>query len=244
MRIAIAALAVAAGFLGNATAAQAYQCFDVTATIVGTSGDDKIQGTSGRDVIVGLGGDDTISGLGDADRICGNGGNDKLVAGAGVDQVDGGTGKNVLKGGSGDDRLYGGPSQDSFWPGLGNDVIDGRGTPDHEWVHYENASGPMSVDLDTGHATGQGTDILVSIVDVAGSRYGDVIKGNELANTLRLGRGNDTGIGRAGPDRLLGGPGSDDLDGGGGANTNDGGDGNDHCLNPDPVSGALHCESP
>jgi len=27
-------------------------------------------------------------------------------------------------------------------------------------------------------------------------------------------------------------------------NTNDGGDGNDHCLNPDPGSGALHCESP
>jgi hypothetical protein len=43
---------------------------------------------------------------------------------------------------------------------------------------------------------------------------------------------------------LLGGPGSDDLDGGGGMNTNNGGDGNDHCLNPDPVSGALHCESP
>ena len=61
---------------------------------------------------------------------------------------------------------------------------------------------------------------------------------------LRLGKGNDQGVGRAGDDMLLGGPGNDDLDGGGGMNTNDGGDGNDHCLNPDPVSGALHCESP
>jgi len=100
------------------------------------------------------------------------------------------------------------------------------------------------VALGTGHATGEGTDILVAILDVAGSRYGDVVKGNAVANTLRLGKGNDQGVGRAGDDMLLGGPGNDDLDGGGGMNTNDGGDGNDHCLNPDPVSGALHCESP
>jgi len=242
MRIAIAALVVAAGFLGHVAAAHAYQCFDVTATIVGTNGDDRITGTNGRDVIVGLGGNDTISGLGDSDRICGNGGNDKLVAGPGVDQVDGGTGHNVLKGGTGDDRLYGGPSSDSFWPGLGNDVIDGRGTPDHEWVHYESASGPVNVDLETGHATGEGTDILVAILDVAGSRYGDVIKGNDSDNILRLGKGNDKGFGKGGMDHIFGGPGSDDLDGGGGTNLNDGGDGNDHCLNPDPVDGALNCE--
>jgi len=43
-------------------------------------------------------------------------------------------------------------------------------------------------------------------------------------------------------DHIFGGPGSDDLDGGGGTNLNDGGDGNDHCLNPDPVDGALNCE--
>ena len=67
MRILLAALVVAAGFLGNTAAAHAYQCFDVTATIVGTNGDDHIQGTNGRDVIVGLGGNDTISGFGDSD---------------------------------------------------------------------------------------------------------------------------------------------------------------------------------
>jgi RTX calcium-binding nonapeptide repeat (4 copies) len=244
MRTALIAVAVGAGFLGNAGAAHGYQCFDVTATIVGTNGDDKLHGTDGRDVIVGLGGNDTISGFGDADRICGNGGDDKLVAGPGVDQVDGGAGRNVLKGGTGDDRLYGGPATESFWPGPGNDVVDGRGTTDHEWVHYESASAAVNVDLATGHATGEGTDILVAILDVAGSRYGDVIKGNAIANVLRLGKGNDKGVGRAGNDTILGGPGNDDLDGGGGMNSNDGGDGNDHCLNPDPVSGGLRCESP
>ncbi len=242
-RILVAAL-LGSALLAHAGTAAARSCFDVTATIVGTKHNDHVHGTSGRDVIVGLGGDDTIWGLDDADRICGNGGDDKIVAGPGVDQVDGGSGHNVLKGGSGDDRLYGGPSADSFWPGLGSDVVDGRGTSGQEWVHFEHAGGPVNVDLSIGHATGEGTDILVAILDVAGSRFGDVVKGNESDNILRLGKGNDTGIGKGGSDRIYGGPGADDLDGSAGANTIDGGDGNDHCLNPDPVSGALHCESP
>ena len=244
MRIAAVALVLAAGFLGQAAAADAYSCYDVTATIVGTKGNDRIHATSASDVIVGLGGDDTIWGLEGSDKICGNGGDDKIMAGPGVDQVDAGSGHNVLKGGSGDDRLYGGPSEDSFWPGAGNDVVDGRGTGGEEWVHYENARGPVIVDLGQNHATGEGTDILVAIFDIAGSRYGDVVRGNDADNILRLGKGNDKGSGKGGMDHVYGSPGSDDLDGGGGANTIDGGDGNDHCLNPDPVSGALHCESP
>ena len=244
VRFVLAALLVAAAVAGHASAAQAYTCFDVQATIVGTSGNDRIHGTSGRDVIVGLGGNDTVWGLDDSDRICGNGGSDTLIAGPGVDQVDGGSGRNVLKGGSGDDRLYGGASVDSFWPGAGNDVVDGRGTSGGEWVHYERAADPVDVNLSIGHATGEGTDILVAILDVVGSRFGDVVTGNAGDNVLKLGEGNDRGLGKGGNDRILGGSGADDLDRGPGANFNDGGDGNDHCLNPDPVSGALHCESP
>jgi Ca2+-binding RTX toxin-like protein len=150
----------------------------------------------------------------------------------------------VLKGGADADSLYGGPSVDSFWPGSGNDIVNGGGTGGHEWVHYENSPGPMTIDLESGQANGFGTDLLFAVLDVVGSKYGDVIKGNDDDNVLKLGKGNDTGIGRGGHDTIFGGPGADDLDGGTGANTNDGGDGNDHCLNPDPVSGALHCESP
>ena len=150
----------------------------------------------------------------------------------------------MLKGGADADWLYGGPSVDSFWPGSGNDVVSGGGTGGHEWVHYENAPGPMNIDLESGQANGFGTDLLYAVLDVVGSKFGDVVKGNEDDNVLKLGKGNDTGVGRGGGDTIFGGPGADDLDGGTGANTNDGGDGNDHCLNPDPVSGALHCESP
>jgi Ca2+-binding RTX toxin-like protein len=157
--------------------------------------------------------------------------------------VDGGSGRNILKGGSGDDRLSGGAYVDSFWPGAGNDVVDGRGTSGGEWVHYDSASGAVNVDLSIGHAAGEGTDILVGILDVVGSRFGDAIKGNTGDNVFKLGNGNDHGVGGGGNARSLGGAGADVLDGGPGVNVNDGGDGNDHCLNPDPVAGALHCES-
>jgi Ca2+-binding RTX toxin-like protein len=244
MRRILVAVLLGGVLLAHAGIASAHSCFDVTATIVGTKHNDKIHGTNGRDVIVGLGGNDTIWGLDDTDLICGNGGDDKIMAGAGVDQVDGGTGHNVLKGGSGDDRLSGGPSADSFWPGPGNDVVDGRGTSGQEWVHYERSGGPVNVDLSVGNATGEGTDILVGILDVAGSRFGDVVKGNESDNILRLGKGNDTAVGKGGSDHIYGGPGADDLDGSAGTNTIDGGDGSDHCVNPTSALGALNCESP
>jgi Ca2+-binding RTX toxin-like protein len=79
MRSVLVAALLGAAVLANAGTAAAYSCFDVTATIVGTNGSDRIHGTSGRDVIVGLGGDDVIWGLDDSDRICGNEGNDKLI---------------------------------------------------------------------------------------------------------------------------------------------------------------------
>jgi Ca2+-binding RTX toxin-like protein len=244
MRTLLVAALLGGALLANAGFAAAANCQGFSATMVGTKHNDHIRGTSGRDIIVGLGGNDTISSLGGDDRICGNGGNDKLLAGPGVDKLDGGTGRNVLKGGADADSLFGGPSVDSFWPGSGNDVVSGGGTGGHEWVHYENSPGPMNIDLASGEANGFGTDLLFAVLDVVGSMFGDVVKGNDDDNVLELGKGNDTGVGRGGSDTIFGGPGADDLDGGAGANMNDGGDGNDHCVKPDPVSGALHCESP
>ena len=70
-----------------------------------------------------------------------------------------------------------------------------------------------------------------------------VIKGNENGNILRLGKGNDHGLGRGGSDTLLGGPGADDLNGGAGSNTNDGGDGTDTCISPNTCADGLNGES-
>ena len=60
--------------------------------------------------------------------------------------------------------------------------------------------------------------LSVAIGDVSGSRFGDLIRGDDRDNVLRLGRGGDRGLGKGGADRLLGGPGGDELDGGAGSN--------------------------
>ena len=136
-------------------------------------------------MIVGLGGADSIRGLRGADLIC---------AGRGFDKV---------WGGSGDDRLVGAAE---FWPGPGRDVVRGNG-----WskLHYDNAKGPVNVDLRAGTATGQGRDALARIYEVVGSPYRDVIAGDDLerpggaGNVLQGNGGADLLDGRGGGRRPL-----------------------------------------
>jgi M6 family metalloprotease-like protein len=81
-----------------AAAAGKTSCLGKAATIVGTSGADRLNGTRGPDVIVGLGGNDVIKGVAGNDRLCGGPGDDRLDGGAGKDQLDGGPGANLCKG--------------------------------------------------------------------------------------------------------------------------------------------------
>ena len=116
-------------------------CRGAAATIVGTSGRDRLVGTDRRDVIAGLGGNDTIYGRGGRDLICAGGGGDWVNAGPHADRVFGGRGadrllgrggpdllagnpgSDVLKGNRGDDRLRGGPGFDRCLGGLGRDAF-------------------------------------------------------------------------------------------------------------------------
>lgn len=106
-------------------AASKATCDGLTATKVGTNGNDVITGTSGRDVIAGLGGNDTIRGLGGNDLICGGSGRDKLIGGSGNDKLRGGSGNDNLSGGSGNDRLLGEAGKDRLSGGKGKDYLRG-----------------------------------------------------------------------------------------------------------------------
>ena len=70
------------------------RCGGQYATIVGSSGRDKLTGTRFPDVIAGLGGRDKISGLAGPDRLCGGKGPDKLIGGKGKDKLNGGKGRD------------------------------------------------------------------------------------------------------------------------------------------------------
>lgn len=190
------------------------QCLGKTANVVGTTGDDVLRGSPGADVIVGLGGEDVIRGLGAKDRICGGAGDDRLI---------GGDGNDVMSGGSGEDWLAG-----------GGQLFDR--------VSFIDASGPVRVDLAAGIALGEGTDSLNGIPNAQGSRFDDVLIGDDDLNDLYGEGGNDVLDGRGDWDWLHGGVGDDRLEGGTGRNWLYGDDGDDVLEggpDPDRLFGGL-----
>lgn len=160
---------------GTAEAAKP-KCMGKTATIVGNSRGETINGTKGADVIVGNGGNDVIDGKGGNDVICGASGSD------------------IIFGGGGRDTIYGKGNIDLIFPGNGDDTVDGGDTEgtgfDLDIVDFTGASGVV-VNLQTGTATGQGTDDLANLEAVYGSDGNDDITGNNGSNILFGGPGND-----------------------------------------------------
>jgi Ca2+-binding RTX toxin-like protein len=81
----------------------------------------NLAGTAGDDVLQGGNRDDTLSGLAGSDTLYGGDGNDLLLGGDGSDYLNGGLGNDTLDGGAGDDSVF-----------------------------YDQASGPVNVNLATG----------------------------------------------------------------------------------------------
>jgi Ca2+-binding RTX toxin-like protein len=216
----LATLATAPAQASSTTAT----CEGQPATIVGTQGGDTIDGTSAGDVIVGLGGDDVIRGLGGDDLVCGGRGDDVLYGGPGADGLDGGAGNDLLRcgpghdggatGGTGNDQLFGekdGPND--LYPGPGDDLVVGSASgPDY--LHFEDATGPISANLLTGIATGQGTDRLVNVDSLFSGDFDDTLIGDNRGNALVGRAGNDTLVGHGGNDSLSGQQGDDLYEGG------------------------------
>jgi hypothetical protein len=232
-------------------------------TISGTSGADHLIGTSGDDVICGLGGNDILEGRGGADLLLGGDGNDTLIGGPGPDRLTGGAGTdlasyaertngvsgndtligsavaNRLTGGAGNDTLRGGGAADKLIPGAGDDTVIGDAGRDI--VSF--LAGPVTVDLATGSASGEGADTISTAEIVQGSPQGDTIIGSDAAETLNGLGGTDRITGGRGADSLLGGGGGDILDGVdgvGGNDTLDGKEGTDSCS-ADPNDVLISC---
>ncbi len=93
-----------------------------------------------------------------------------------------------------------------------NNVITGNvgsntinGSTGIDTASYEAASAAVTVDLrlTTAQATGAGSDRLLGIEYLTGSRFNDRLTGNDLANRLDGGAGNDTLTGGLGNDTYL-----------------------------------------
>jgi Ca2+-binding RTX toxin-like protein len=174
---------------------------------------------NGQPAFVGSGGDAQGDTLINIEYIIGSQFNDFLWGNPNQgSDLEGLAGNDVLLGGNGNDFLLGGPGADFMFGGAGED-----GTS------YLTSFGGVRVDLlfhtaDGGDATG---DTLISIEDVQGSQYDDVLLGDNSANTLDGWRGDDIIDGRGGADIISGGDGNDTIYGGADGDTLDGGPGVD-----------------
>ena len=185
-------------------------------TFVG-EGDFAGTGNGSANLIIGGAGNDTLAGLGGNDGLFGNDGDDTfnyVMQGGGADLVDGGGGSDTLNilGDAGNDTLnvvYDGTALTVFEGGtiVGVENVDadvGDGTDE---LDYAASIVGVTVDLLAGSASG-----FASITGFESVRTGlgnDVITGNEAANLLEGGAGDDWLDGGAGDDRLEGGLGSD-----------------------------------
>ena len=103
-----------------------------------------------------------------------------------------------------DDTLTGGDRSDDIRGGEGNDILDGRPGPDLfyggagiDTVSYASSDAGVRVDLANDGASAPATgghaedDILHGIENLAGSRFADVLIGNDGANRFTGGAGAD-----------------------------------------------------
>lgn len=139
------------------------------------------------------------------------------------DVIIGGDDHNWLEGREGNDRLFGGDiSGDNLIGGPGDDYLDGQGGDwDTAWYNHWlwdengqiNDAPGIVADLSTGTVQDQygGTDILVSIENIEGSPYDDLITGDANRNSLWGNDGDDVIHGGAGDDNLEGRNGNDEL---------------------------------
>lgn len=209
----------------------------------GSRFDDVITGNAASNFFFGEAGNDTLSGGDGEDGLWGVEGDDALDGGSGEDFASfyfssagvtanlttgtaTGEGTDTLanvediEGSQHDDVLTGSAATNWFWAHTGNDTIDGSGGED--WLSFVYSTAAVTASLTSGTATGNGTDTIVGIENLFGSRYDDALTGDVGPNKLTGGPGNDTLTGSDGDDTLTGGDGTDSLDGGIGNDSCDG----------------------
>jgi VCBS repeat-containing protein len=146
----------------------------------------------------------------------GTAGDDEIVGSVGADTINGGDGSDFLRGNVGDDAIYGGDGNDLIKGQDGDDLIDGGLGTDRAGYYQANAAlGGVTVSLllqGTAQYVGsQGWDTLVSIENVFGTPFADVLTGDGGNNWLSGSEATIDGNVSAINNDLLDGQGGNDL---------------------------------
>ena len=171
---------------------------------------------SGVENVTGTNFDDWIGGDDGANRLLGGGGDDRLLGGRGNDYLEGGAGADTLEGGRGDD-IYKVDLQDTVREsaGQGNDtIVLEKVTPTYPYDQvyaYVLSSNVENIYAQTAYSGGGGPGDDVNYrftgnesANVIGGGYGDdVLTGLGGDDTIHAGRGNDVIYGGDGKDTLV-----------------------------------------
>ena len=172
-------------------------------------GTDHAQGDRGNDTFNGGPGRDRLLGDLDDDKLVGGSGDDTIIGGLGADILSGGKGKaDLLRGDRGVDTLNGGPgardvasySSASGRQGAGRLILEFMGNVG--WFSFGNSGrAGVSVNLRLGIAAadGGGRDTLDDIEDLIGSPHADGLIGDNGANIIDGGAGDDAIYGQEPP---------------------------------------------
>ncbi|HET9250347.1 MAG TPA: calcium-binding protein, partial [Actinomycetota bacterium] len=178
--------------------------------LIGGAGDDLLHGGRGQDLAEFFDAPNGVTADLETDTATGRG-DDRLVA------IEGLVGSNF------DDVLLGDAISNLIVAQEGDDVVDARGSgtlddlgadlldggggadaldggPGADIVTFEDAPGPVAVDLTQGTATGWGDDLLSGIEAVIGSFFDDALTGDAQDNAFAAGDGDDAIDGRGGVD--------------------------------------------
>src|SRR5215813_4048922 len=181
---------------------------------------------------------DVLTGSDNADDLFGGAGSDSLAGNAGDDRLFGEQGYDNLSGGAGNDSLFGGQDGDSLEGGPGADYLDGGDGIDE--VTYRTAQTGVTASLASGGTGGDAAgDVYVSIENMWGSNFDDVLEGDDQANSIFGLDGNNVIRGGGGNDQLYGGSGNDTFYGGAGADRIDGAGGINYARYDDAPSGVT-----
>lgn len=196
----------------------------------GGEGNDYLRGGAGADYIDGGNGYD-VAGFGTAvtinlssgvhggeaagdtfvsiEEYAGSPDSDTMIANANVAaRFAGGDGVDYLYGGNRDDWLQGGKGADYINGGAGFDMVSYADAPSGITAELYFNDGTTDGKITAGE---WGLDTLVSIEDVEGTNFNDILYGDERSNKL-VGLGGDDEIeGREGSDILDGGAGNDSI---------------------------------
>lgn len=170
-------------------------------------GDDVFRGGERTDRLTGGAGNDTLVGRGGNDILDGEQGDDSVQGGEGADSLLGSDGSDVLEGGAGADTLEGGRGADRVDGGEGIDTATFAPVLDFEILQFVGVAIDLEFPEDNlGEALG---DTLVGIERFVLTAMDDEYYGDDSAQVVLGGNGDDWIVGRGGRDTLAGGEGAD-----------------------------------